>query len=62
MLHASWFLFDKADHPMMDDSSNALYVSYTDPSAAVIFDRKWVRERQGRWGFAPSIAAISGWC
>ncbi len=40
VLHASWFLFDKADHPMMDDSSNALYVSYTDPSAAVLFDRK----------------------
>ena len=44
VLHASWFLFDKADHPMMSDSSNALYVSYTDPSAAVIFDRKWVRD------------------
>ena len=44
VLHASWFLFDKADHPMMDDSSNALYVSYTDPSAAVMFDRKWVRD------------------
>jgi len=44
VLHASWFLFDKADHPMMDASSNALYVSYADPSAAVIFDRKWVRD------------------
>lgn len=44
VLHASWFLFDKADHPMMDGSSNALYVSYTDPSAAVIFDRAWVRD------------------
>ncbi len=44
VLHASWFLFDKADHPMMDESSNALYVSYADPSAAVIFDRKWVRD------------------
>ena len=44
VLHASWFLFDKADHPMMDASSNALYVSYTDPSAAAIFDRRWVRD------------------
>jgi len=44
VLHASWFLFDKADHPMMDDDSNALYVSYVDPSAAVIFDRKWVQQ------------------
>jgi SAM-dependent methyltransferase len=44
VLHASWFLFDKADHPMMEDGSNALYVSYMDPSAAVIFDRKWVQD------------------
>lgn len=44
VLHASWFLFDKADHPMMENSSNALYVSYTDPSAAAIFDRQWVRD------------------
>ena len=44
VLHASWFLFDKTDHPMMDASTNALYVSYVDPSAAVIFDRQWVRE------------------
>jgi len=43
VLHASWFLFDKADHPMMSEDSNALYVSYVDPSAAVIFDRQWVR-------------------
>ncbi|MGA3318462.1 MAG: class I SAM-dependent methyltransferase [Candidatus Korobacteraceae bacterium] len=44
VLQASWFLFDKQDHPMMDTDSNALYVSYVDPSAAVIFDRKWVRD------------------
>lgn len=43
-LQASWFLFDKQDHPMMDEDSNALYVSYVDPSAAVIFDRNWVRD------------------
>jgi SAM-dependent methyltransferase len=44
VFQSSWFLFDKADHPMMDDSFNALYVSYADPSAAVIFDRGWLRE------------------
>jgi SAM-dependent methyltransferase len=44
IVHASWFLFDKPDHPMMDESQNALYVSYVDPSAAVIIDRKWVRD------------------
>lgn len=61
VLHASWFLFDKAEHPMMDDSSNALYVSYTDPSAAVMFDRTWVRDTARSLGLrifqaiAPSI-------
>jgi SAM-dependent methyltransferase len=50
VLHASWFLFDKPDHPMMDDDSNALYVSYVDPSAAVLFDRKWVRDTARRMG------------
>ncbi len=43
VLHASWFLFDKSDHPMMDETHNALYVSYADPSAAVIFDRGWLQ-------------------
>ena len=43
VLHASWFLFDKADHPMMDENYNALYVSYVDPSEAVIFDRTWLQ-------------------
>ena len=43
VLHASWFLFDKSDHPMMDETHNALYVSYADPSAAVIFDRAWLQ-------------------
>jgi SAM-dependent methyltransferase len=43
VLHASWFLFDKADHPMMSPVHSTLYVSYTDPSAAVLFDRDWLR-------------------
>jgi len=43
VLHASWFLFDKADFPMLHEHTNALYVSYIDPSAAVIFDHSWVR-------------------
>jgi SAM-dependent methyltransferase len=42
-LHSSWFLFDKIDYPMMQEFNNALYLSYVDPSAAVIFDRMWVR-------------------
>ena len=43
VLHASWFFFDKQEFPMLHDQSNALYVSYVDPSAAVIFDRHWVQ-------------------
>jgi SAM-dependent methyltransferase len=43
VLHASWFLFQKREFPMMRPETNALYVSYVDPSAAVLFDRDWVR-------------------
>ena len=44
VLRTSWFLFDKTDFPMMHEFNNALYLGYIDPSAAVIFDRGWVRE------------------
>ena len=44
LLHSSWFLFDKADFPMMQEFDNAVYVQYVDPSAAVIFDRDWLRK------------------
>lgn len=44
ILHASWFLFDKPDYPMMSANFDALYVSYVDPSAAVIVDRAWLRD------------------
>ena len=42
--HSTWFLFDKSDgFPMMTDAQNALYVAVVDPSAAVIYDRSWLR-------------------
>ncbi len=50
VLQASWFLFDKPDLPMMDESFNALYISYADPSAAVIFDRGWLRDTAREMG------------
>lgn len=50
VVHASWFLFDKSDYPMLHKSDNALYVSYIDPSAAVIFDREWVRATARQFG------------
>jgi methyltransferase family protein len=43
-LFATWFLFEKADFPMMQDFQNALYINETDPTNAVIFDRGWLRE------------------
>jgi SAM-dependent methyltransferase len=43
VLHSTWFLFDKRAYPMLQDSSNALYVNDVDPSAAVIYDREWLR-------------------
>jgi SAM-dependent methyltransferase len=43
LLHSTWFFFDKSSFPMLHPSQNALYVSYVDPSAAVIYARDWVR-------------------
>ena len=53
-LHASWFLFDKTDYPMLQTTDAALYVSYIDPSAAVIFDRTWVRTTARQFGLTIS--------
>jgi hypothetical protein len=39
---STWFLFDKAAFPMMQDFQNALYISDFDPTNAVIFDRTWL--------------------
>lgn len=41
-LHATWFLFDKAGFPMMQDFQNALFINDQDPTNAVIFDREWL--------------------
>jgi len=50
----SWFLFDKIFFPFMNESSSALYVSYVDPSAAVLFDRGWVQSQAERCGLVIS--------
>ena len=44
VLHASFFLIDKAEFPMMMEHTNALYVSYVHPFAAVLDDRGWIRD------------------
>ena len=51
ILVATWFLFDKADFPMMQEWDNALYMQYLDPSAAVMYDRAWVRQTARALGF-----------
>jgi SAM-dependent methyltransferase len=45
VLQSTWFFFDKHDFPMLQAHHNALYVSDLDPSAAVLFDREWVRSQ-----------------
>jgi ubiquinone/menaquinone biosynthesis C-methylase UbiE len=42
VMHASFFLFDKAYFPMMQDFQNALYINDIDPTNAVIYDREWL--------------------
>lgn len=42
ILHASFFLIDKKQFPMMMENNNALYLTYEDPSSAVLYDRNWI--------------------
>ncbi len=46
----TWFLFDKADFPMMQEFQNALFINDVDPTNAVIFDKSWLRETADRAG------------
>ena len=48
----TWFLFDKADFPMMQESQNALFVNDVDPTNAVIYDRGWLRRTLREKGLA----------
>jgi SAM-dependent methyltransferase len=42
LVHASFFLIDKRQFPVMMESNNVLYLSYEEPSTAVLDDRNWV--------------------
>lgn len=46
----TWFLFDKADFPMMQDFQNALFINDVDPTNAVIFDKDWLRRTAAQAG------------
>lgn len=58
---ASFFLFEKAYFPMMQDFQNAIYINDSDPTNAVIFDRQWIlteldsRELRIRAARAPTL-------
>jgi SAM-dependent methyltransferase len=43
VLRATWFMFDKAQAPMMHPYQHALYISLDDPTHAVIYDQAFVR-------------------
>jgi hypothetical protein len=53
-LQSTWFLFDKAAFPMLQEHTNCLYVSYADPSEAVLFARSWVLETAAEAGLVVS--------
>jgi len=46
----TFFLFEKAAFPMLQDFQNALYINPDDPTNAVIFDRDWLRRAAQRAG------------
>jgi SAM-dependent methyltransferase len=52
VLHSTWFLFDRADFPMLTELQNALYTNEFDLSSAVLFDRTWVRQKAREAGLA----------
>ena len=47
---STWFLFDKADFPMMQEFQNALFINDIDPTNAVIFDKAWLRATTAKHG------------
>lgn len=50
IFRSSWFLFDKAAFPMMQEFQNCLYINVDDPTNATIYDYKHVREMFRRNG------------
>jgi SAM-dependent methyltransferase len=60
VLHATWFLFDKSEFSALRSYQHALYISDSDPTHAVYFDRQWVLEQATRCGFSVSMAIVPG--
>jgi SAM-dependent methyltransferase len=63
IFRASWFLFDKAGFPMMQESQNCLYINVDDPTNATIYDYNFVRSlyrKNGMTIFAIVPPAVRG--
>jgi hypothetical protein len=58
VMFSTWFLFDKSVFPMMQDFQNTLYISYTDPANATIFDGTWLVELASNLGLTVRSAAL----
>jgi SAM-dependent methyltransferase len=53
VFRSTWFFLDKRYFPMMQSDHRALYMSYEDPSLAVIYERAWIQEQVRRAGLTP---------
>lgn len=47
---ATWFLFDKRNFPMMQESQNCLYINLNDPTNATIYDYRFVEKQYDEHG------------
>ena len=56
-LLTSWFLFDKRDFPMMQESQNTLFINEHDVRNAVIYDWGWLRRTVAERGLVLTGAA-----
>ena len=50
VFRASWFLYDKASYPMMQESQNCLYINVDDPTNATIYDYNYVSSMYRKHG------------
>jgi SAM-dependent methyltransferase len=58
VMFSTWFLFDKSVFPMMQDFQNTLYISYTDPANATVFDGTWLVQLASNLGLTVRSAAL----
>ncbi len=56
----SWFFFDSDTYPSLDGGPHTLYVSETDPTHAVIYDRKWFIDTVRRCGLGVKFTRPPG--